>query len=250
MQPAYKKDLIALAALIVLAVPVISIYLVSHKQIVAPVARWTPFPSVPAEIVLGDTSKRQVIFTFDGGSTAQSGEAILATLRRHHVRGTFFLTGKFVENNPALVREMVADGDEIFNHTYDHPYLTQTSDRRIIWELDALDKALGTALAGSAIAYTTRPYFRAPYGDRDPRVLAAAARDGYRSVYWTVDAGDWEESTGMTAGETANKILSNISPGTIYLMHIGDTITGSMLDGIFTEIEARGYKIVSLTQGL
>jgi len=33
-------------------------------------------------------------------------------------------------------------------------------------------------------------------------------------------------------------------------MHIGDTITGSILDDVFTNIEARGYRIVSLTEGI
>jgi peptidoglycan/xylan/chitin deacetylase (PgdA/CDA1 family) len=69
-------------------------------------------------------------------------------------------------------------------------------------------------------------------------------------VYWTVDAHDWEESTGVTASEVTDRIISNLRPGNIYLMHVGDNITGEVLDSVFTMIEDKGYKIVSLTEGL
>jgi peptidoglycan/xylan/chitin deacetylase (PgdA/CDA1 family) len=252
-----KKYILALLALILLAGPFLLSHSISKRStnvivptIVAPIAPTT----TPPEIVHGDISKKQVIFTFDGGSGVQSADAILKTLKKHGVRGTFFLTGKFVENNPALVQKIFTEGNEIFNHTYDHPYLSKISADQITGELDAMNQALlvvlGTIPGHELSSYSTKPYFRAPYGDRNRSVLATAARTGYQSIYWTVDADDWEESTGMTSVQVEDKILSNLSPGTIYLMHIGDTITGSILDDVFTKIEAQGYRIVSLTQGL
>ena len=97
---------------------------------------------------------------------------------------------------------------------------------------------------------SSKPYFRAPYGDRDDRVRAVAARLGYESVYWTVDALDWEESAGVTGEEVRNRILGNLGNGTIYLMHLGDNITGSILDDLLTAVADNGYNVVSLTQGL
>ena len=203
------------------------------------------FATSDKEIVRGDTTKQQVIFTFDGGDGTQSADQILNVLVKHHIKGTFFLTGKFIEKNPDLVKRIVAEGNEVFNHTFDHPHLTQLSDEQIMTEL-----ADNEAILLSTASTSPHPYFRAPYGDRDRRVLQAAFKAGYESVYWTIDARDWEESTGETAAQVHDNIISNLAPGNIYLMHIGDTITGSILDEVFTEIENRGYKIVSLTQGL
>lgn len=197
------------------------------------------------EIAHGNPAKKDVIFTFDGGATVQSGEKILAVLSKHHVKGTFFLTGKMALANPDLVKKIVAGGNEIFNHTYDHKNLTTLTDQEIIAELSGFESVLWN------IAHISpKPYFRAPYGSRDARVLAVAKKDGYTSVFWSVDALDWREPRGETADEVKTKILSTVSPGTIYLMHIGDTITGTILDDVFTQIEARGYKIVSVTEGL
>ena len=197
------------------------------------------------KITHGDTSKKEVIFTFDGGGTVQSADAILAVLAKHHVQGTFFLTGKMVEAHPDLVKKIADAGNEIFSHTYDHPDLTTLSDDQITSELTKMERVL-EATAG----ISPKPYFRAPYGAQNARVLAVAAKDGYQSVYWTVDALDWREPQGETVAQVKERILSTLAPGNIYLMHIGDTITGNILDEVFTDIEAKGYKIVSLTQGI
>jgi peptidoglycan/xylan/chitin deacetylase (PgdA/CDA1 family) len=200
---------------------------------------------VPLEISLGDASKKQVIFTFDAGSGTTSVVPILAALDKHDVKGTFFITGKWALQNPELARMIADDGHEIFNHSYDHPHLPELSDEDVTSQLTNTDDVL-MSITGSS----TKPYFRPPYGDRDERVLKLAAQVGYQSVYWTIDALDWQENEGVTADDVKYTIFSNLQPGMIVLMHVGDTITGSILDEVLTIIEEKGYRAVSLTQSL
>jgi peptidoglycan/xylan/chitin deacetylase (PgdA/CDA1 family) len=197
------------------------------------------------EITRGNITKKEVIFTFDGGGTVQSADQILNTLSKHHIKGTFFLTGKMIEANPDLVKRIAKEGHEIFNHTYDHPFLTKISNEQITSELINMEKILM-----KDINLSPKPYFRAPYGARDARVLEATALAGYQSVYWTVDAHDWMNPQKITADQVKTRILSSLAPGNIYLMHLGDSISGAILDDVFTSIESKGYKIVSLTQGI
>jgi len=237
------RYVLAIVALAIIGASIIS-GAVSYEQVSVPVKTiFKPAPS--SEIVYGDRSKKQIIFTFDAGDSDRSAHGILLVLAKHHVKGTFFMTGKFIEANPALVRQIASDGNEIFDHTYDHKDLTTLTNVQIDAELNGMN-----ALLASTTGMDAKPYFRAPYGARDLRVRTAAAADGFQSVYWTLDARDWMESQGETADEVRGRILSNISPGTIVLMHVGDSITASILDDVFTKIEAQGYKIVSLTQGL
>ncbi len=214
---------------------------------VAPTQTSTPTPVAVhtdfKEITHGDTSRKQVIFTFDAGSGTGSYEGIMAALAKHHVKGTFFLVGKWVEQNPALARRLVAEGHEVFNHSYDHPYFTQLSATEITEELQKMDDVLA-----STTGTHTRPYFRAPYGDRDAATIQAAADAGFQSIYWSVDSLDWRE--GETVTSVKNRVLPNIHQGAIVLMHVGDTPTGEVLDEIFTTLETQGYKLVSLTEGL
>ncbi len=202
-------------------------------------------PISSIEIVRGDNSKMNIIFTFDGGSTNVSGEKILDVLANHDMKTSFFLTGDFVAKYPVLIKRMAREGHEIYNHTKNHPHLTAISDMEIVSELEEMDLEL-TRLIGSS----SKPYFRPPYGDRDRRVLNIAYGAGYRSVLWTVDALDWQESEGRTEEEVRNIILNSLAPGNIYLLHLGDNISGNILERLITEINNRGYNIVSLKQGL
>ena len=197
------------------------------------------------EILRGNQNFRQVIFTFDGGSRDVSGTKILDILSKHKIRSSFFLTGDFVSKNPALVLRMKKEGHEIYNHTLNHPYLTEVSDDEIRNQLESMDKILRN-VAGTS----TKPYFRPPYGDRDKRVLDVAYNFGYQSVGWTVDARDWQETEGVSRDDVRSIILNSLAPGNIYLIHIGDNITGDILEDVINEVYKRGYKIVSLRQGL
>ncbi len=200
---------------------------------------------IPSEITHGSKDKKQIIFTFDGGEGAQSASVVLDVLQKHNSQGTFFLTGKWVLRNPELVKRMHQEGHEIYNHSLTHPHLPTLTDERIALQLDTMEQIL-LGLVGTS----TKPYFRPPYGDYDERVLSVAARQGYRAVMWTVDAGDWMESEGFTKEEVRARIFSHIKPGAIILMHIGDTITGAILDDVFTTIESQGYSLVSLSKGM
>jgi len=67
-------------------------------------------------------------------------------------------------------------GWEIGSHTVTHPRLTQLDDDRLAWELAHSKRTIEQRLRRrcESIAF--------PYGDEDPRVVAAAGRAGYRAA--------------------------------------------------------------------
>jgi peptidoglycan/xylan/chitin deacetylase (PgdA/CDA1 family) len=203
----------------------------------------TPPFFVKGEISRGNPAKKQIIFTFDAGAGTNSLQKILEVTKKHNLNVTFFSTGKFAQKYPELIEQISAQGHEIFNHTYSHPYLTQITDEQIKEELVRAEEII-SGLTGQ----TTKPYFRPPYGDRNTHVLQVAQEEGYQSVYWTLDALDWMAD--RTEEQTKERIYANLKNGAIILMHIGDNITGNILDEVFTKIKNDGYKIVSLSEGL
>jgi peptidoglycan/xylan/chitin deacetylase (PgdA/CDA1 family) len=195
------------------------------------------------EVSRGNPNKKQIIFTFDCGAGTSSADKVLEAAIEHNLKLTFFTTGKFAEQNPEVIKKFAAAGHEVFNHTYSHPHLTQISEDQVKEELTKADEII-SGLTGT----TTKPFFRPPYGNRDKHVLEIASILGFQSVYWTTDALDWE--TGRTNEQTKERIYSSLKNGGIILMHVGDDITGNILEEVFTYIEGQGYKIVSLTEGL
>jgi peptidoglycan/xylan/chitin deacetylase (PgdA/CDA1 family) len=224
---------------------------VVQRVAIEPVVTATPTPSPtptlkPAarpEIQRVDSSKKQAVFTFDAGEGVGSTEEILAALKKHNIRGTFFLVGKWVEKNPELTRRLVAEGHEIFNHSYSHPYFTQLTQQEIADELQKMDDVL-FATAG----VRTKPYYRAPYGDRDSATNDAAFAAGYQHIYWSVDSLDWRPED--TPETVKRRTLSNMHPGAIVLMHVGNDSTGPVIDEIFTTLKEQGYTLLSLTEAL
>src|SRR5207302_1523557 len=69
------------------------------------------------------TRQRMVALTFDDGPDPRWTPRVLALLQQYHAHATFFEVGKNVAAHPDLVHAVLADGDEVGDHTWDHPDL-------------------------------------------------------------------------------------------------------------------------------
>src|SRR5207302_3865886 len=188
-------------------------------------------------VAYGDPATGIVALTFDAG-TEGGGAApqILEILRERGLHVTFFLSGHWVDHNPQLAQQMLADGHEFANHSYSHPDLTDLADNQIVYELDYTDQVVSDIMSTH-----TRPYFRPPFGARNRHVLDVAAATGFRSIYWSLDSGDWLPRA--TAGAVAGKILRYAAPGDIVVEHVGAQASADALGVILDEFAARGWRV-------
>src|SRR5256885_2296950 len=97
----------------------------------------------------------------------------------------------------------------------------------------------------------THPYFRFPYGSRNGRTLRLVHSLGYASVRWTVDTWGWMGLTQQSVGGAVRRVLANLVPGEIVLMHLGSsrdhsTIDSNALPAVIRLVRARGYRFVTL----
>ena len=67
------------------------------------------------------TSEHRVALTFDDGPDPLWTPKILDILKQENVKATFFIVGENGQTNPDLVKRIVADGQEIGNHSFTHP---------------------------------------------------------------------------------------------------------------------------------
>ena len=96
-----------------------------------------------------------------------------------------------------------------------------------------------------------RPLFRFPYGARDSRTLGIVRKLGYVSVRWTVDTWGWMGLSMQSVAGARRRVLDQLVPGEIVLMHLGSARDHSMIDsaalpGVIRAIRARGYRFVTL----
>src|SRR3954462_4960744 len=161
---------------------------------------------------------RKLALTYDDGPNDPDTPLLLDVLDNHHVKATFFLIGKYVEQRPDLVRNIVERGHEIGNHTFSHPNLSLVSEDREIDELARCQAELFKAgihainggspeLDSISMSWSERTVkvegakrlreasgttlFRAPFGGRRSATLRVARELGYTPVQWSVTCFDW-----------------------------------------------------------
>lgn len=198
-----------------------------------------------SEVLRGRPGKKEIAITLDAGSTAVAFTKELEALDKYHVKVTFFMTGMWVRENPQYAQEIAKDGQEIANHTFDHPDLTKVSDDKVIQEITQ-----GANIIESVTGVVPKPLFRFPYGSYNGHTMKLLNNLGYRSIYWTYDSLD---SVGKPkTSQEIYKIVTSISDakldGAIILMHLGNLTSGEALGPIIENLQGRGFKIVTISE--
>ena len=204
--------------------------------------------STPVIVERGLTNQPVVALTFDAGSTAEPLPKLLQTLRDHHLKVTFFVTGFWVRENPELLRQIVADGHELGNHSLTHPDMRNQDDMRIKHELLETERLVRNASGSS-----TRPYFRPPYGAYNNRVLLTAESLGYLPVYWTLDCLDSvgaKKSPEFIAERVTRKLSREQLCGAIILMHVDSMATADAVPTILSRYDEMGLSVVTVSKVL
>lgn len=67
-----------------------------------------------------DKKERAVYLTFDDGPIPEATPFILETLKQFGIKATFFMVGDNVRKYPELFRQIVEQGHQVGNHTFNH----------------------------------------------------------------------------------------------------------------------------------
>ncbi|MFT8872220.1 MAG: delta-lactam-biosynthetic de-N-acetylase [Sporolactobacillus sp.] len=192
-------------------------------------------------IFIGNTHRKEIFLTFDNGYEAGHTAAILDTLKREHVPAIFFITGHYIDSQPALVRRMVREGHLVGNHSWSHPDLSAIDDARYQSELDRL-KAAYTKLTGKKEMH----YLRPPRGTFSERSLRLADKAGYISVFWSAAYKDWVRGSERGADYAYDQIMRRMHPGAIVLLHTVLKDNADALPRVIQELKREGYQFRSL----
>ena len=77
--------------------------------------------------VQAEKHKKVVALTFDDGPDGNTTPQALDILAKYKIKATFFVQGKNIAGNEAILKRMQAEGHEVGNHSWNHPVLTQLS---------------------------------------------------------------------------------------------------------------------------
>lgn len=177
-----------------------------------------------------------IALTFDDGPSLNFTPKVLKILDDEDIKATFFLVGKWLPGKRALVQEMVKDGQQIGNHTFDHVKLMGLSADEIRSELNRTDNAL-TDITGQT-SFLVRP----PFGARDCNMLASIDAP---VILWTLDPAAGKQVPGK---KMARFVLSHAKDGDIILLHDTTQYNLDAVKPIIDGLKEKGFSFVTVDE--
>lgn len=187
-----------------------------------------------------NVNAKYLALSFDDGPNWQTTPMILDVLEKHKVPASFFVNGKFVNDNTApIMKRAVSLGCEIENHSYNHYALNDGfSAEQIREEVESTSKLVKKYVGRSP------QYFRPPY---------IAVNE---LMHQTIDlpficgvgSDDWDASKNVDY--RVRGIVDVVKDGDIILLHdfTGNDPTVTALDIIITNLKTKGYTFVTVSK--
>ena len=186
-----------------------------------------------------DPSRPMVALTYDDGPSKNTTPRILAALKANGGRATFFMVGNRVGKHGDVIRQMVAQGCEVANHTYDHTLMTKVEPAELERQLE---------LTNQAVADTggVTPVLMRPCGGATNDVgMGVAGAISMPAVLWSIDTLDWKTKDAPT---TISAVLDHVKDGDIILMHDLYEATADASEVLIPELVKRGYQLVTVSE--
>ena len=154
-----------------------------------------------------------IALTIDDGPDPAVTPAVLDLLDTLGAHATFFCIAQRAAQHPALVREIVARGHDVQNHSDGHRHDFSLSGPR------KLEREIAAAQARLADITGRRPHaFRAPAGLRNPLLDPVLHRLGLHLVSWTRRGFDTRDAD---PARVLARLERDLAAGDILLLHDG-----------------------------
>ncbi|MBL4673533.1 MAG: polysaccharide deacetylase family protein [Arenicella sp.] len=188
-----------------------------------------------------DTNEKVVALTFDDGPSHKGTEPIIGILRKHGIKGTFYLNGRSMQQHPELAKQLIDAGHEIGNHSYSHKRMVFMPYGEVAEEIESTSKLI------HELGYQREIRFRPPYGKNLFMLPYYLANNDITTVTWDVEAETFNQGED-TPELIIKRTMKSVKPGSIILLHVmyGDGSTLKALPTIISRLKKRGYRFTTV----
>jgi peptidoglycan/xylan/chitin deacetylase (PgdA/CDA1 family) len=185
---------------------------------------------------------KMIALTFDDGPWPVYTEKILDVLAKHDTKATFFMLGLRAKRKPDVAARVANEGHLVANHSLSHRSFATSKPkeikRQIVKGREVIKDASGV----------DSPWLRPPYGAMGSDAWKIAKKTHSRVVRWSVDSEDWHK---RGAKKIAKRVIKQVEPGSVILMHDGGgdrSQTVEALPMIIEKLKAKGYVFVTVEE--
>jgi peptidoglycan/xylan/chitin deacetylase (PgdA/CDA1 family) len=186
----------------------------------------------------------EVALTFDDGPWPNNTQAVLKALADQCLRATFFPIGKHATYHPEILKQVVAAGHTIGNHTWSH------QDLQAVLKKSGQDAAIeeiekGASAVRMMAGAPTAPFFRFPDLRHPPEMLTYLGGRNIASFSTDIDSFDFKIKKPDELTKSLIGKLNKLGKG-IILMHDFQKVTSIALPQILGELQKNGFKVVHM----
>ncbi|WP_026881444.1 polysaccharide deacetylase family protein [Clostridium akagii] len=204
------------------------------------------YRKISKKIIKKVSSKEKIIaLTFDDGPDPRYTLKLLDVLKQNNVRCTFFVLAEKAGRYPDIIKRIENEGHYIELHSLKH-----TND---IFKLpNKTEEDLSKSLKIMKNLGIKVEFFRPTWGIFNPVTFHCAKINHLKIVLWSIHAMDW--SRWVTADYIKNKLIKDVKPGDIILLHDGRGAkesplkTVKALKSVLPALKRDGYRFVMINE--
>lgn len=179
---------------------------------------------------------KAVALSFDDGPSTVNTPKVLALLKQYQAHATFFVVGSRVKEGAEILKQEVAQGCEIGNHTWDHANLAKLSMEKVNMQYDKT-----ADLVKKMVGYDIT-LLRPPYGAISEKMRKKLK---HPMVLWNTDTLDWKSKNTKAI---MKEIKKNVKDGGIILMHDIHPTTVEALKKVLPWLVKNDYDILTVSE--
>jgi len=167
--------------------------------------------------------ERSIYLTFDDGPHTETTPALLDLLDKYDAKATFFCLGKNAQRFPQLINNILERGHTVGNHGMNHLKGWNTETETYIKDVQAAAEIIESK------------FFRPAYGKMKRKQAKAIGELGFKVVFWTVMAYDFDHN--LSSEKRLNKLKKLTKAGAIYVFHDSNKVTDSFSSDLETMLK-------------
>lgn len=188
---------------------------------------------------------RVVYLTFDDGPDGNYTREVAADLAAAGAHATFFETGINMRGQCPLIRRLLADGNQLGTHSWDHPLFPKLTAGQTAAEISSARLEQVSCTGHNSLL------FRYPYDKPTAAGSEYLGSQQMLAIGSGIDPSDWNWQH-VPDREVTRRVMSQLQPGMIVQLHDGNAAAGrdrghpGYLPGLLQALKAHGYAMDAL----
>lgn len=190
----------------------------------------------PKLIYRHQNNEKRIYLTFDDGPNPEVTPWVLNLLKQEQIKATFFCVGNQIEKYPKILKQVVAEGHQIGNHSYRHENGWHTPVEVYKESIENTKRLIAKNTSVSS------QLFRPPYGRITPKQIKILKQSGYKIIMWSLLSGDFSSKLKQSQALYYLKKLTH--PGEIIVFHDSRKAFKNLkkiLPGYIKYLKEKGY---------